>query len=66
MSIDYEFAANLYLPQMRKCDYQLSMQGCSVFADFVTVTKEEKTCLQLINISFDGYGCLVVPEAIAL
>jgi hypothetical protein len=57
MSTEYEFSVDLYQPQMRKCDYQLAMQGCSVFADFVKVTKEEKTCLQLTNISFDGYGC---------
>jgi hypothetical protein len=57
MSTQYDFAVDLYQPHMRKCDYQLTLQGGSVFADFVEVTKEEKTCLKLTRISFDGYGC---------
>jgi hypothetical protein len=38
----------------RPCHYCLALQDDSVFADF---DKDEKGCLYLVRISFDGYGC---------
>ena len=46
------------IPATRPCSYELSLQGGSVFADFVIVDDQEgRSTLQLVRISFDGYGC---------
>ena len=38
----------------RVCDYSLGLQDDSVFADF---SIDQKGCIYLVRISFDGYGC---------
>lgn len=38
----------------RPCRYCLALQDDSVFADFDI---DENSCLFLVRISFDGYGC---------
>ncbi len=43
----------------RPCQYCLAMQNDSVFADFGV---DEKGCLYLLRISYDGYGCCEPEE----
>ncbi len=40
----------------RSCAYCLAMQDDSVFADFDI---DENSCLYIVRISYDGYGCCV-------
>ena len=51
------------MPPTRPADYFLCyLDGC-VFIDF---NKNQAKQIQLIRISFDGYGCCNVPDAIPI
>jgi hypothetical protein len=43
----------------RPCQFQLSLQRDSVFADF---DKDPDGCLYLVRISYDSYGCVEVER----
>lgn len=45
--------------QTRPCDFCLSLQGDSVFADFAI---DRAGRVYLVRISYDGYGCCTPPS----
>lgn len=57
-----EISKHVWTTPTRPCNFSLSLQGDSVFADF-DVDSDGRVCL--VRISFDGYGCCETQGNIA-